>query len=425
MKMRAALLALLPAAALAQAARIEVGAPNFRPLPIAIAPFGAAPGAEPLAAELQQVLAYDLHLSGLFQVLDPKSFLADPGEGLGAGEIRFQRWADVGAEALVKGRAARAASGAQATLRLYDVAGGRELLASDPGGPPGALAHGFADQIVRHYTGEPGVFSTRIAAIRRGRTGRELVLYDVDGRNPRVLLQDRILLSPAWRPDGGAISFTSYRGGKSEVWLADVASGNVRRLASVGELSTGAAWSPDGRRVAFAASKGGNSDIYVADADGSDPQRLTSDPATDVSPTWSPDGRRIAFVSSRSGNPHLFVMNADGSDVRRLTFQGNYNQTPRWSPRGDLIAFTARDERKVFDVFVVSPQTGRIARVSQDQGRTNEEPTWAPNGRLLAFTTDRGGGRAQVVISSVDGERQTVVTQEPVDLAMPAWGPLP
>ncbi|HEX9291644.1 MAG TPA: protein TolB, partial [Anaeromyxobacteraceae bacterium] len=114
---------------------------------------------------------------------------------------------------------------------------------------------------------------------------------------------------------------------------------------------------------------------------------------------------------------------ADGSAQRRLTFQGTYNQTPRWSPRGDLIAFTARDERKVFDVFTISPDTGKIQRVTQDQGRTNEEPTWAPTGRLLAFTSDRQG-RPQLVVSSPNGDRQTLVTREGTELATPAWGPL-
>jgi TolB protein len=117
-------------------------------------------------------------------------------------------------------------------------------------------------------------------------------------------------------------------------------------------------------------------------------------------------------------------MNANGSDPKRLTFQGNYNQTPRWSPRGDLIAFTARDERKVFDVFTVAPDTGKIQRVTQDQGRTNEEPSWAPNGRLLVFTSDRNG-RPQLVISTPDGTRQKVITNDGVELAMPAWGPFP
>ena len=44
--------------------------------------------------------------------------------------------------------------------------------------------------------------------------------------------------------------------------------------------------------------------------------------------------------------------------------------------------------------------------MTQDQGLTNEEPTWAPNGRMLVFVTDRKGG-SQVVISNVNGDRQT------------------
>jgi TolB protein len=159
-------------------------------------------------------------------------------------------------------------------------------------------------------------------------------------------------------------------------------------------------------------------------ADGSGARRLTREPSLDLSPTWSPDGKRIAFVSDRSGTPQIYVMNADGSSTRRLTFQGNYNQTPAWSPRGDLIAFTARDERKVFDVFVISVDNGRIDRITQDQGRTNEEPSWAPNGRMLTFRTDRAGPSA-LVVSDAKGERQTIVAQGGGELTGPAWGPLP
>ncbi|BDG09011.1 Tol-Pal system beta propeller repeat protein TolB [Anaeromyxobacter paludicola] len=425
------LLALLPAVALAQPPQqrphIEIDRPDFKPLPLAVAPFKADTDALAAATEVNATLRGDLGLTGLFELLDPRSFLADPSEGLTAPSIRFQRWIDVGADGLVKG-AVRAAGGqVSGELHLFEVRGGREGLSVTRTAPgPRALAHLLADEIVRYYTGEPGVFGTRIAAIRKVKGARELVLFDVDGKDPQVLLRDPSLaMLPAWRPDGRALLFTSYRGGKPELWTVDVSTRAVKRVASVGELATGGAFSPDGRLLAFAASEAGNSDIWVANADGSNPRRLTHDPATDTSPTWSPDGRRIAFVSTRAGNPHLYVMNADGSGQRRLTFKGTYNQTPRWSPRGDLIAFTGRDERKVFDVFLVNPDDGNdIRRVTQDQGFTNEEPTWAPSGRMLAFTSDRNG-RPQLVISTADGNHQKVVTADPGELQTPAWGPLP
>jgi len=402
---------------------IDVGSPNFQPLPIAVAPF--APAGDAVAREAWETVRGDLVLSGLFKVLDPKGFLADPTEGLTEGTIKFARWGDVGADGLAKAQVGRSDDGqASGEFHLFDVRAGRELASGSVSGGARLVGHRIADAILKYYTREPGVFETRIAAIRKTAEGRELVLFDVDGQRPQVLLSERmLLLMPAWRPDGRELLVTSYRNGRPELFVYRLAERRLRKLISVGALTMGGVYSPDGTRIAFTASQnGGTTDVWVADADGGNPRRLTKHPADDLSPTWSPDGRRIAFVSNRAGSPQIYVMNADGSDARRLTFQGNYNQTPQWSPRGDLIAFTARDERKVFDIFVVSPDTGKIARVTQNQGATNEEPTWAPNGRLLAFTSDRKGA-PQLVISSPDGDRQVLVTRgQP--LATPAWGPV-
>jgi len=412
----------LPAAA-QERTYIDVGSPDFQPLPIAVAPF--SPEADPVAREVWETVRGDLNLSGLFKVLDPKSFLADPAEGLAAASIKFARWGDVGADGLLKAAIGKGEDGqANAEYHLFDVRAGRELTTGGEAGGARSLGHRIADAVLRYYTREPGVFDTKIAAIRKTKDGRELVLFDVDGKRAQVLLSEKMLiLMPAWRPDGKELLVTSYRNGRPELWAYRLADRSFRKLLAVGPLTMGGAYSPDGRKIAFTASQnGGTTDVWVADADGGNPQRLTRESSDDLSPCWSPDGKRIAFVSNRAGSPQIYVMNADGSDPKRLTFQGNYNQTPQWSPRGDLIAFTARDERKVFDVFTVSPDTGKVERVTQNQGATNEEPSWAPNGRLLAFTSDRKGA-PQLVVSSVDGDRQVVVSEGRAVLATPAWGP--
>jgi len=420
----AALALALPAAA-QDRTYVDVGSPSFQPLPIAVANF-LAEGEARAAEEATEVVRGDLALSGLFDVLDPKGFLADPSEGFAASSIRFARWADVGAEGLVRARVRRDGTDLVGDLHLYEVHAGREVVVKEVRGPaatPRAIGHRIADAIVRYYTREPGVFSTQIAAIRKVRGLFELLLFDADGKSPRVLLSDRsILLTPAWRPDGKEILVTSYRSGRPEIWILRVQDRTFRRVGQVPN-AMGGVYSPDGTRIAFTATEGGNSDVWVMAADGSDPRRLTRDPALDLSPAWSPDGKRIAFVSDRAGTPQIYVMNADGSGARRLTFQGNYNQTPQWSPRGDLVAFTARDERKVFDVFVISPESGKIGRLTQDQGRTNEEPSWAPNGRLVVFRSDRKGA-AQLVVSDPKGERQTPIAGGVGELSAPAWGPL-
>jgi TolB protein len=421
--------AMLSGAAIAQERQyLDISSPTFAPLPIAVAPFTSDPAARPIAAEVNDVVRGDLVLSGLFEVLDPRGFLAEAAEGFSAPTIKFARWADVGADGLVKARIRRVGTQLEGELHLYEVAAGREVVfqvhqvAAD-----GAreLGHRFADDIVRYYTREPGVFRTKLVAIRKAAAARELVLYDADGRNARVLLSEKaVMMLPAWRPNGDEVLVTSWRSGRPELWSYRLADRSFRRVLAVGNGAMEGVYSPDGSRIAFSATQGDNTDVWVANADGTSPRRLTKEPGIDVSPTWSPDGKRLAFVSNRAGSPQIYVMQADGTNVRRLTYQGNYNQTPTWSPRGDQIAFTARDERRVFDVFVISVDSGRIQRVTQDQGRTNEEPTWAPNGRLLAFTTDRNGP-PQLVISNPTGDRQTVVTSGKVDVNAPAWGPLP
>jgi TolB protein len=411
------------ATARAERPRVVVDAPDFRPLPIAVAPF-LAEGDARAATEAAAVVRADLARSGLFEVLDPRSFLADPGEGLAAAATRFSRWADVGAEGLVKARVRAGADGPSAELRLHEVRAGREILArsmraSDARG----LGHRIADEVVRYYTGEPGIFRTRLAAIRKTRDGRELVVFDADGQNARVLLSEKaLLLMPAWHPSGAELLVTSYRSGTPALWRYRFSDRSFRKIET-GHAAMGGSWSPDGRRIAFTAIDGNDTDVWTCNPDGSGARRLTTSSAIDVSPSWSPDGRRLAFVSDRAGTPQLYVMNADGSEQRRITFQGTYNQTPQWSPRGDLIAFTARDERRVFDVFTIAVDGGRIQRITQDQGRTNEEPTWAPTGRMVAFTSDRGG-TPQLLVSDPRGERQTVITSG-AELMTPAWGPLP
>ena len=151
-------------------------------------------------------------------------------------------------------------------------------------------------------------------------------------------------------------------------------------------------------------------------------RRLTDSRGIDISASWSPDGKRIAFVSDRAGSPQIYTMAIDGSDVRRITFQGNYNQEPAWSPKGDLIAFSGRDEHRVFDLYVVNAQTGKVGRLTQSEG-TNEKPSWAPNGRLLVFSSTRSG-KKQLWTILPDGSNPRQITNDPRGASDAAWGPL-
>jgi TolB protein len=410
-------------AALAQAPIVgDVEGGEFRPFPLAVANARSDDGHKNEAALLTKVIREDLALSGAFQVLDPKSFIDT--DGMTQSTVRFPDWTNVGAQGLVK-LAVRASGGKLvAELHGFEIAAQKEGLTKELEGTkenPRALAHAIADEVFRYFTGEPGVFRTKIAWVQKVQGEKHVFVADMDGNGAaQVTKGGGLNLLPSFSPDGRSILFTSYRNENPDLFELGLGDSSLKKISGRPGLNTGGRYAPDGSKIALTLTQDGNSEIYVLDRGGTILKRLTSSWGIDTSPSWSPDGKQIAFVSSRAGNPQLYLMSAEGGDPKRITFQGNYNQTPAFSPRGTHVAFTARDERNQFDIFVLDLRANQIKRVTQGQGN-NEEPSFSPNGRMLVFSTTRTGTR-QVCVSSLDGSKQTVVTAGS-EKSSPAWGP--
>jgi TolB protein len=378
-------------------------------------------GADSRSEEAAEELTQDLSLSGFFRSIDSKSFLANlDAEGL---TIVPQDWKNVGAEAVVKGRLTVEGGNVRIELKLYEVAKGSEPVLTREYKGPVALArhyvHLWAGEVVKYFTGEESFFASRIAfAAAAGPKRKDLYAMDWDGANVTQLTRASQNLLPSWSPSGADLFFTSYLGGKPDLWAVSATGGKPRAISSRPGLNIGPAVSPDGTKIAATLSQDGNSEIYLLSRDGAILKRLTNNPFIDTSPSWSPDGTQLAFVSDRLGSPQIFVMNADGSGQRRLTTRGTYNQTPAWSPRKDLplVAFTARDEKYNYDIFTIHVQTGELVRITEGKG-SNQKPTWAPNGRAIAYESTRGG----LWISTYDGRTERQIYRG--SASTPAWGP--
>jgi TolB protein len=401
----------------------DVEGGEFRAFPIAVPNVRLAPGSEGAkknAELIGSVIRNDLGLTGAFEVLNPKSFIDT--DGITQSTVRFPDWLNVKAAGLVKAQLKEEGGKLSVEVHGFEVAAAKEgLTKTFSGSDARTIAHEISDEIFKYYTGEPGVFKTRIAYVKRVQGQKQIFVMDMDGERVTQATKDGGLnLLPAFSPDGRSLLFTSYRMDNPDLFELTLGDGAIKRISSRPGLNTGGRLSPDGSKIALTLSLDGNSELYLLDRGGGVIKRLTTSWAIDTSPSWSPDGKQIAFVSSRAGNPQLYVMSSDGGEPKRITFQGNYNQTPAFSPRGTHVAFTARDERNVFDIFVIDLRTSEIKRVTQDQGN-NEEPSFSPNGRLLVFSTTRDKTR-QLVISNLDGTKQTIVTTGG-EHSSPSWGP--
>jgi len=134
-----------------------------------------------------------------------------------------------------------------------------------------------------------------------------------------------------------------------------------------------------------------------------DPKQISSKPNAEIEPrtltieklfmtrqigpaTWSPDGKSVAFISNMSGRSNLWVVPADGGFPTQLTVSDQRQNAPAWSPDGKWIAYQSDyDGDEQWDIFLVSPKTGKVVNLTQTREVAESSPTWSPDGRYLAY----------------------------------------
>jgi len=387
----------------------DIYGPGSAQFPIAVVPLA---GDAALGARFAKVLSRDLELSGYFRVVDPSRFPVESGDA-----IDWESWAATGAQALVRGTVS-GGDGIVTEVRLWDVAtkqpveqvGKRYTGARND---VGRMANRTADAVLEFLTGERGPFDSKIAfASTRGGRLKDVWVFAFDRDEPEKLTNEQsIVLAPRWRPDLGALVYTSYREHYPHLFAVDLPGRGVRRLAGDGRFLSGA-YGPDGLSILAAKETQGNADIVLLDASGRVLKQLTDHWGIDVSPAWAPDGRRFAFCSSRAGSPQIYVMGVDGGSPQRVSFQGSYNTSPAWSPKGDAIAWATRAGGG-FQIVVARADGGGSRTIAE-----GEDPSWSPDGRYLVFAR-----RGRLVFADRDGHTVKELTRGNGSDSSPSWSP--
>lgn len=393
-------------------------------LPIAVVPFGWA-GQGQLPVDVAQVIREDLASSGRFKPLPPDDMLTRP---TAPEQILWQSWRVLGQDYLVIGQLIQSAGTDTFDVQFYllDVYTGQQLISYRLPARAKDLrrtAHRISDIIYEKITGEPGIFSSRIAYVTVGIQNRrkiyKLQVADADGHNPHtVVVSPEPLMSPVWSPDGKRLAYVSFENRRPAIYIQTLSTGAREKVAQFPGINGAPAWSPDGSKLAMTLSKDGSPDIYVLDLATRRLSRLTESAAIDTEPAWSPDGKTIAFTSDRGGSPQVYFMSASGGVPRRVTFKGNYNARPVFSKDGSRLAFVHGSSGYRIAVLNLQDKSMNVLT----SGPLDESPSFAPNDRMVLYAT-RGDGRRQLAVVSVDGKIEQRLKTEEGDVREPAWSP--
>lgn len=305
---------------------IDITQGNMKPLPIAIADFGAAsPGEEGVSRDISQVVRDDLGRSGLFTSLDPNSFIARSPDV--ATPPKFADWRVINAQALVTGKTYLEPDGRlRVEFRLWDIFAEQQMIGFQFYTTPEnwrRVGHLVADAVYERLTGERGYFDTRIVYVAESgpatRRVKRLAIMDQDGANSQFLTDGRnLVVTPRFNPTAQAISFMSYEGNAPRVYIFDLETGREEVLQGFSGMTFSPRFSPDGNSIILSMSRDGNTDLYIIDLRTRSTRRLTNDPGIDTGGSFSPDGSQIVFESDRGGTQQIYVMGADGSNQHRV-----------------------------------------------------------------------------------------------------------
>lgn len=397
--------------------------------PIALPQICLKKGNSEASRVIPKVITRNLTLSGFFEILNPNSFIETPGKCEKPDQLAYSDWSVIGAEGLVKGEIEATGSELKVRLFLHDVQRRKVVLGKEYSGNEGQInliAHKFANEVMKFFTGESGVFGSKIVYSSKVGRFKELFVMDMDGSNIRQLTNDRgLAIAAGWSSDGERLVYTSYRRRVPDLFMLNVFNKGIQQITNDSSLELGAELSKGGTQILSARTIGKRSDIVLYNLDGSISRQLTkSYGVIDVSPDWSPDQSKIVFCSNRAGGPQIYTMRADGKGVKRISFvNSSYCTSPAWSPLGDRIAFVCRADRG-YQLFTSRPD-GSDALQLTSYGN-NEDPSWAPNGKYLVFATTFGKGPGfHLALMRSDGSNMQQLTFGRNSDTQPNWGPLP
>jgi Tol biopolymer transport system component len=278
----------------------------------------------------------------------------------------------------------------------------------------------------------------RVVFVRSDGISSSIVIANADGSGERILaeLENNVVASPRWSPDGSTVAFRTTLSNNNivkSVKLIDVESGALRDLPPQRPCVSGLSWSGDGEHLIFAWSE----DLLAGLASSSarmSMQNVESGETEDL--FWTRNtlflqvgtqvdiagpGRLVfSTINTAQSLSEVLLDGSSGSGHATLTSGSSVDRQPVYAPDGETILFSSNRGGNL-DLWTINTRTGAVGQLTDDEAR-DWDPAYTADGSRIVWSSDRGGN-LEIWIANADGSGARQVSSDGMDAENPGVTP--
>lgn len=286
-------------------------------------------------------------------------------------------------------------------------------------------AHAIADDVWPVLTGEPGMFSSRIAYCKEVKIpGKKKVQFicvaDYDGSGEQtVVATPTVNLAPRFNRDmHNPLLFYSESTNRN-IRLMYIDLQKQRRMASdLDGINMVPSFSSDGTKSVYCASHGvGNCNIFYSQ-DGAFKQ-LTNNKSNNVSPVLSDDGKTLFYCSDRqAGVPQVYSYSFNTGVHTPLTFGSGPAYCPTHCAHKNKLAY-CKKANGVMQIFVYDETLKKHTQLTFNKGH-KDECVWSPCGNYILYCTEQGDS-IRIACFNLLTQQERFITPSGTACSYPTW----
>jgi tol-pal system beta propeller repeat protein TolB len=274
-------------------------------------------------------------------------------------------------------------------------------------------------------TGQPGLFSTKIAYSKEVRKKGKKVLMEVwhadfDGGNAKLLpgQQRTINMSPRWNRDSNnpMLFYSEHTNKKVQLVAVDMV-GRRKVVSNFDGVNMQVAFSSDGKKAVFSSSRGGGTcQLYFYEQ--GKLQKLTHNNGNNIAPSFSDDAQTLFYCSdAQTKSPQIYRYEFKTGKAERVT-DGGFCVSPSYCQHNDMLAYS-KMVGGTMQVFLYDLKTKTHQQVTFDAGN-KDECSWSPCGNYLLFAVETRQESRLAVFNRITKDQRFVTPKGSV-CCYPSW----